>query len=202
MWADRNCVQNMSLTIDIDRFTRLKQTIAGKFAPRELPFLAEYLAGDDGEINYSMDGNLAVDQAGSQERQVKCIISGWFLLFDPVTLAPVRHTLNIRSALILVNDESGLPPLEMESETEDYIVCGAKMAVAGRVEEEILLGLPANAVNRGGMIDLLDNSAGKNTGIGQGASRKNLALAKVPVAEGRKISPFAKLAELKKTGKI
>ena len=184
----------MSLTIDIDRFTRFKQSVAGKFAPRELPCLAEYLAGEDGEINYSMVGNLVIDLAGGQERRVKCIIYGWFLLSDPMSLAPVRHTLDISSSLILVKHESELPLLEMESENEDYIVCGVNMHVAERIEEEILLSLPVQAVKRSGMI----NQQGKTKpGVGV-KSPKTAKISEASIAEGKKISPFAKLAELKK----
>ena len=183
----------MSLTINIDRFTRLKQSIAGKFSPQDLSGLVEYLAGGEGEINYSITGNLAVDLAGSQKRQVKCIIRGWFLLSDPVTLAAVRHMVDISSLLILVNDETELPPLEMESENEDFIVCGAKMDVAERIEEEILLSLPAHAVNRREMIESRVERA-----QGGGKLALNTIVSKAPVAEGNKIFPFAKLAELKK----
>ena len=88
----------MSKTINVDRFTRLKQSVTGKLAPAELPRLAQFLADEDGEISYTMTGNLAVDPAGGQERRVKCIIYGWFLLSDPVTLAPTRHSLDIASS--------------------------------------------------------------------------------------------------------
>ena len=184
----------MSQTIHIDRFTRLKQSVVGKFAPQKLPRLAEYLAGEDGEINYSLAGNLAVDAAGSQERRVKCIIYGWFLLSDPVTLDVMRHTLNINSLLILVHDESELPPLETESESEDYVVCGAEMNVAERVEEEILLSLPAHTVNRSGM----KNSRIERVENGEIKPAPSANTSNAPGTEGRKISPFAKLAALKK----
>ena len=181
----------MSKTINIDRFTRLKQSISGKLDPQKLPRLAEYLAGAGGEINYLMTGNLAVDLAGSQERRVKCIIYGWFLLSDPVTLAAVRHVLDVNSALIMVTDESELPPLEMESATEDYVICGAEMNIVERVEEEILLSLPAQTVNRSEMIAAHEGRKDKDAvGIAN--------TPKAAVADGTKISPFAKLAELKK----
>ena len=183
----------MSLTINIDRFTRLKQSIAGKFSPQDLTGLAEYLAGGEGEINYTITGNLNVDLAGGQVREVKCIIRGWFLLSDPVTLAAVRHMVDISSLLILVNDESELPPLEMESENADFIVCGAKMDVAERVEEEILLSLPAHAVNRR---DMIESRGEREQGVGKLAMKA--VMSKAPVADDNKISPFAKLAELKK----
>lgn len=184
----------MSKTINVDRFTRLKQSVTGKLAPAELPRLAQFLADEDGEISYTMTGNLAVDPAGGQERRVKCIIYGWFLLSDPVTLAPTRHSLDIASSLILVHDETELPPLEMESEDEDYIVCGSELDIAERVEEEILLNLPANAVNRSEMF-----APGSASSTGGGIGRvKTKVTADAQTAEGKKISPFAKLAGLKK----
>jgi uncharacterized metal-binding protein YceD (DUF177 family) len=184
----------MPLTLNIDRFTRMSQSVSGSFAPSELPNLAGYLAAPDGEISYSLVGNLAVDAAGSQERRVKCIISGWFLLFDPVTLDTVRHSMDISSSLILVDDESALPPLEMESENEDYIVCGASMIVAERVEEEILLNLPAQAVNRS---EALGSRQASTTGSTAKLVRTSIASESI-LAGGDKISPFAKLAKLKK----
>jgi uncharacterized protein len=183
----------MSQTINIDRFTRSKQSISGQISPEHLPRLAEYLAGEGGEIRYSVTGNVDIDAAGGQVRRVKCIIYGWFLLSDPLTLAPIRHDVQIDSSLILVNDESELPPLEMESEFEDYIICGTDMDIAERVEEEILLSLPSQAVSRIGMVETQGGSAG-NAGV---KPAKSKTLSTVAAVESRKISPFAKLAKLK-----
>ena len=194
MWQEKNRVQNMTKTINIDRFTRLKQSINGKLDPQKLPRLAEYLAGEGGEINYSMAGNLALDPSGSQQRRVKCIIYGWFLLADPVTLASVRYALDVNSTLILVTDESALPPLEMESASEDYVICGAEMNIVERVEEEILLNLPAQAVNSREMIASHD---GRKDGGAAGALKFANA-PKTAAADGAKLSPFARLAALKK----
>ena len=184
----------MSLTINVDRFTRLNQSLSGKFLPAELAGLSEYLAGEGGEINYSMKGTLTVDHSGSQQRRVKCIIWGWFLLIDPVTLAVVRHTLDIDSSLVLVEDESGLPPLEMESENEDYVVCGANMDVAERVEEEVLLSLPAQTVSYKAMIEIGLDRLGTGTNI----APENATKLNAPVTSGEKQSPFAKLAKWQK----
>jgi uncharacterized protein len=171
----------MSETIQVDRFTRLKQTVSGKFLPVQLPRLAEYLAGEEGELNYSLTGQQTSDAAGSQKRSVKCIISGWFLLFDPVTLQPSRHELAIESKLTLVRDETELPPLELELDDEDYVVCGGEMDVLAVIEEEVLLDLPAAQA------------------VGIATSGQKPAKQAAPAtAPGKKISPFAKLAELKK----
>ena len=176
----------MSDVILIDRFTRQNQSISGRFRPQDLPRLAEYLAGSDGEIVYSLTGSQSTDLTGSQKRCVKCIISGWFLLADPVTSKPMRHECGIESKLVVVGAESELPPLEMESDDEDYIVVGAELNVLERVEEEILLDLPAAFGGQIGPVGgpVVSANAGTRTVI--------------PVAATEKISPFAKLAELKK----
>lgn len=187
----------MSETINIDRFTRLKQSIIGTLATSALPGLADYLAGDEGEINYSLAGNLRVNLDGSQERRVKCIIYGWILLSDPITLAPVRHPLDIQSSLVLVKDESALPPLESESATEDYIVCAAEMNIAARIEEEILLNLPAHAINRREMLEAHadDPKPVKQAPVKQAPVRQASGQAVEPASH--KILPFARLADLK-----
>ena len=177
----------MSDVILIDRFTRQNLSISGRYCPRDLPRLAEYLAGPDGEIAFSLAGSLTTDLMGSQKRCIKCIISGWFLLADPVTSHAKRRECQIESRLVVVGAESELPPLEMESDDEDYIVCGAELDVMERVEEEILLDLPAAF---GGQIGPV---SGPKTVSSNTATR-----ATIPGAVAGKISPFAKLAELKK----
>ena len=184
----------MSLIINVDRFTRLKQSVKGRFLPVDLPGLADLLAGSEGEITYSLNGNLFVSLSGEQQRRVKCIIFGWLLLFDPVTLAAVRHPLDIASTLVVVKDESDLPPMEMESEVEDFIVCGVNMDVAERVEEEILLSLPAHAVSREETNDGRDERA---KSVSNKLTKRATTIQEPPSA-GKKISPFAKLVELKK----
>lgn len=173
----------MQAPVNIERFTRLKQTISGDFRPMALPRLASHLAGDEGEIRYALTGDEARDVTGSQKRTVKCIISGWFFLADPVSLQPVRYELSIESRLVLVRSEADLPPLEAEAEDEDYIVCGAELDVLERVEEEILLDLPAAS------------SGATHVAPAKAPKGKMAADPKETVA---KISPFAKLAELKK----
>ena len=102
--------------------------------------------------------------------------------------------MDIASSLVVVKDESELPPLEMESEGEDFIVCGLNMDVAERVEEEILLSLPAHAVRR----EETNNSRDERAKSVSNKPTKRVATIQEPVGAGKKISPFAKLVELKK----
>ncbi|MBL0122351.1 MAG: hypothetical protein IPP88_06335 [Betaproteobacteria bacterium] len=175
----------MSEIIQVERFTRQMQSISGTYAPGQLTRLAEYLAGADGEIRYALSGREVSELGGSQKRCIKCIISGWFLVTDPANLKPTKHHLAIESSLVVVRDESGLPPLELESEDEDYIVCWPEMNVMERVEEEILLDLPS-------ALAISPQPPGKREGFAS-------ANAGTPDnAPNARVSPFAGLAELKR----
>ncbi len=185
-----------ALLVSVDRMTRLKQVVEGKISPNQLPDLVEYLGSEQGEIEYRFVGNTLKDQSGTQKQQVKCIISGWFEIADALTLQPTKFTLNIASHLVLVANEEQLPPLEAESDDEDYIVCGADFDVLARIQEEILLILPASAP-RG----LLQPGESKNLTSRQSRLPKALKQsAMTGIAGETKQSPFAKLAALKKSG--
>lgn len=132
--------------IRVDAFTRRGETREGVMAPATLPRIRPFLAGDEGEIRFSLTGAQLNDAGGGRKRTVKCIISGWFLLFDPDTLEPVREAISIQSRLVLVSDESALPALEDEADDEDYVALGEQFAVADLIEEEILLDLPLWAI--------------------------------------------------------
>ena len=181
----------MSDTIQIERIIRQKQTISGKCRPSELAPLADYLAGEEGEIRYSFSGTEVTDAAGGQKRCIRCIISGWFLVSDPLNLTSARHDIDIDSRLVVVRDESALPPLQFESDDEDYIVCAGEMNVLERVVEEILLSLPT-AYMRG---DEPRVKAVKSSSVAATQSATTTRAANGAVA---KVSPFARLAELKK----
>jgi uncharacterized metal-binding protein YceD (DUF177 family) len=175
----------MSAIIQVERFTRQRQSISGSYAPGQLRRLAEYLAGAEGEILFTLAGHEDTDISGSQKRRIKCIISGWFLVADPGNLKPARHDFAIESNLVVVRDESGLPPLELESEDEDYIVCTSEMNVMERIEEEILLDLPSALAMQPKQVGKLAVFSTSNADMADNAPNA-------------RISPFARLAALKK----
>lgn len=183
---DRLPMMHMHQTIKVDSFTRLKHVCSGTVSPAALPRLTGYLASEDGEVSYAFTGNTRTDASGSQKNSIKCIIYGWFFLTDPNSLEPVRHDLQIESTLVVVKEESMLPPLDLETDDEDYIVCAGEMDLLERMEEEILLDLPATAIQSG------PSAAARKVAV-----KGNKASSAVP-AVTKKNSPFAKLAELKK----
>jgi hypothetical protein len=182
-----------STLVSVDRLTRLKQVVEGHFAPFELPELVDFLASTKGQVDYRITGNSLSDQSGRQQKRLQCIISGWFEVLDPVTLAPSRFELDIESRLVLVPSEEVLPPLEDEADDEDYIVCGQDFDVKAHVQEEVLLAIPTTTPRSQG---LPDTQLPKTLR----ATRQPDAVAgDVSAGAEAKQSPFAKLAALKKT---
>ena len=88
-----------------------------------------------------------------------------------------RHPVSIDDRLVLVEDESQLPPLEEESDTEDYLVVDGPLDVLELVEDAVLLALP-----------MMPRKPG-------------LEHAEAPAKDDPepKASPFAKLSSLKKS---
>jgi uncharacterized protein len=107
---------------------------------------------------------------------VSCIIEGFVFLTCQSTLEAFRHPISIDDRLVLVDDESALPPIEEESDAEDYLVAEEPMRVLELVEDAVLLAIPM-VPRRPGFEE--SQAAGK-------------------AERGRGDSPFAALASLKK----
>jgi uncharacterized protein len=73
---------------------------------------------------------------------VSCIIEGFVFLTCQTTLEAFRHAISIDDRLVIVDDESRLPPIEEESDAEDYLVADAPLDVLDLVEDAVLLALP------------------------------------------------------------
>jgi uncharacterized metal-binding protein YceD (DUF177 family) len=53
-----------------------------------------------------------------------------------------RHPVSIDDRLVLVDDESRLPPMQEESDKEDYLVADEPLDVLELVEDAVILALP------------------------------------------------------------
>ncbi|MCA2998851.1 MAG: DUF177 domain-containing protein [Rhodocyclaceae bacterium] len=180
-------------SVSVDRLTRLKQVVEGEFAPLELPELADFLASPNGQVRYRITGNSLPDQSGRQQKRLQCIISGWFDVMDPVTLAPSRFELDIDSRVVVVASEDALPPLEDEADDEDYIVCGQDFDLKAHVQEEVLLAIPTTTPRSRALPETkLPKSLRRSP-------QSDVAVGDVQVNVEAEQSPFAKLAGLKKT---
>ena len=159
------------LVIHPDRLTDKPIVFEGKVDLREFPRLEESVAGDRIDLKYKVIAGL-----DKQRRKVvSCIIEGFVFLTCQTTLEAFRHAISIGDRLVLVDEESQLPPIEGESDAEDYLVADGPLDVLDLVEDAVLLALP--------MVP-------RKPGLDEG---REAGVAKEP-----RESPFAKLASLKK----
>src|SRR5688572_15069143 len=124
--------------IDPERITDKPMVHTGKFLPADLERLEDSVADERGELRYELTAVL--DR--QRRKTVSCIIEGFVFLICQNTLEAFRHEISIRDRLILVDDESGLPAVEQESEDEDYVVADEPLDVRDLVEDAVLLSLP------------------------------------------------------------
>lgn len=159
------------LLVHPDRISEKPITFEGRVEIDEFPRLAESLANDSIDLKYKVIARL-----DKQRRKVvSCIIEGFVFLTCQLSLEAFRHDISIDDRLVLVDDESQLPPIEEESDAEDYLVADGPLDVLDLVEDAVLLALP--------MVP-------RKPGLDE---RREAGTAKEP-----KESPFARLASLKK----
>ena len=144
----------------------------GTFTPADLERLQDSVADERGELRYE----ITAVQDRQRRNVVSCIIEGFVFLICQNSLEAFRQEISIRDRLILVDDESGLPSVEEESEDEDYVVADEPLDVRDLVEDAVLLSLP--------MIPRKPGSEG---------------VAKPEPQREPGTSPFAALASLKKS---
>lgn len=154
-----------------DRLSEKPLVLKGTFSPGELERLEDSLANGDGELHYTVTARL--DHL--RRRVVSCMIEGFVFLTCQSSLEAFRFAISVDDRLVLVGSESELPPVEEESETEDYLVVEEPLDIRDVVEDAVLLALPMVPRKPG-----LDERATKGREV------------------VRKESPFAALASLKK----
>jgi uncharacterized protein len=159
------------LLIHPERLSSKPLVFEGTFTPAELERLEDSLAGPAGELRYRITAGL-----DKQRRKVlSCIIEGFVFLLCQSSLEQFRHEISISDQLVLVDNESELPAVELESDAEDYLVADAPLDIRDLVEDAVLLALPMVPRKPG----LEEAKGGEKDAV-------------------RKPSPFAALASLKK----
>ena len=121
-----------------ERLTAKPQLRKGTFTPAQLPRLADSLAGPEGELRYRITAQL--DR--QRRKVVSCIIEGFVFLTCQASLEAFRHEVSISERLVLVDSEAELPPIEEESDAEDYLVADEPLDIRDLVEDAVLLSLP------------------------------------------------------------
>lgn len=125
-------------TLYPERISDRPKTFQGRLALAEFPRLGESLANTDGEVRFVLTA-----QRDRQHRKiVSCIIEGFVFLTCQSTLETFRQDIRVDERLVLVDREEDLPPIQEESETEDYLVADAPLDVRDLVEDAVILALP------------------------------------------------------------
>jgi uncharacterized protein len=156
-----------------ERLSSKPTVLEGTFTPADLERLEESLANDAGELKYRITATL-----DKQRRKVvSCIIEGFVFLTCQSSLDVFRYGISVDDRLVLVESESELPPVEQESDAEDYLVADEPLDIRDLVEDAVLLALP-----------MVPRKPGLEEAKGGGER-----------PAGQKESPFAALASLKKS---
>jgi len=126
------------LEIHPERLSERPQVFEGTADLDDLPGLADLVADDRVELHYKVTARL-----DKQRRKVvSCIIEGFVFLTCQSSLEAFRHPVSLNDVLVLVDRESELPPVDEESDAEDYMVADGPIDVLDLVEESVLLALP------------------------------------------------------------
>ena len=157
--------------IDPQHLSSKPLVLQGTFVPADLERLEESLANGDGELRYTVTAQLDP----LRRKVLSCIIEGFVFLTCQTSLEAFRHDLSIAEHLVLVDDESRLPPVEEENDAEDFIVADGPLDIRDLVEDAVLLALPMMP---------------RKPGVEPAGEAE--------ASEEPKASPFAALAELKK----
>jgi len=126
------------LLIHPERISDKPLVFEGRVDIEEFPRLAESLATPEIDLAYKVTARL--DR--QRRKVVSCIIEGFVFLTCQTTMEDFRHGISIDERLVLVDHESSLPPIQEESDAEDYLVPDGPVDVLDLVEDAILLALP------------------------------------------------------------
>jgi len=159
--------------VDPQRLSEKPLVLEGTFKPGELERLEDALANGEGELHYRITAGLDPQR----RKVVSCIIKGFVFLTCQASLEAFRYEICVDDRLVLVDEESQLPPVDEESDTEDYLVADEPLDIRDLVEDAVLLALP--------MVPRKPGAQESREGGG------------TPAAE--RPNPFAALASLKKT---
>lgn len=153
-------------------FARNRKTLHGKIAVASLRRLRDQLFSDEGELEYTVRGELDPDA----KPMLHLAIRGMVQLRCQRCLGRLAFSLELESRLQMVQDESELGDVADEDEEADRIVAQSRLDAGVLLEDEILLVLPISPRHPEG-----ECQAGMRS----------------PASEGKE-KPFAALAVLKK----
>lgn len=172
----------MQQTIDTSELARSGSELHGEYPLAQLQRLGSLLA--------DCDGSLAWRLRGWRERAVDAVVQDFMALSIAATVrvacvrcnAPVAVELSAERAYRLVRSEAEAERLDLDDRQYDVLAGGRRFDLAGLVEDEAIMALPA--MPRHERCELP-------------AAAAKAAGAATPGAEGERTRPFAALGRLK-----
>lgn len=156
-------------------FARAAGQVQGQLAVSAMSRLQDQLAGDSGEVSYSVRGGLdALDRP-----QLELDVSGALKLLCAHCVKPLDYALDLHSRVLMAHP-GAVPQDDDDPESPEWIEAGPELDLQELVEDEILLGLPFSVKHAPGLCGSENQETpGKKTAD----------------------SPFARLATLLEPGK-
>lgn len=153
------------------KFAAEGRSLSRRIPLAELSRLADVLVETNGEVEYSLSGELGLDR----QPRLRLVASGVLRLRCQRCLGAMDWPLDIESVLQLVRPGALIPDGELEIDEFDAIEAMADMDVLSLVEDEIVLAVPI-------------------------APRHVSCEAPRPMGGADEKSPFAALGKLRKSG--
>ena len=131
------------IVINTHDFVRFTRSLHGKITFDECTRLKDYLADNQGKIEYKINGIL--DKNNNPILQI--IIKGVINLFCQRCLGELAHTLNLKSTLVLAENKEELSYLDKDESVEG-ILAASDLDIIELIEDEIILSLPISPRHR------------------------------------------------------
>ncbi|MBL78614.1 MAG: hypothetical protein CMH70_00890 [Nitrosomonadaceae bacterium] len=125
------------IVIDAHDFVRFSRSLHGNITLDKCTRLKDYLANNRGDLKYEINGILNKND----QSILQVIVKGEINLLCQRCLSEFAYALNLKSDLLLVNNEEELSYLD-EDESIEGILATSDMDIIELIEEEIILSLP------------------------------------------------------------
>jgi uncharacterized protein len=124
--------------IDGFEFASAGRSLRGAWPIRDFPRLQDFLAADEGEVAYEVDG--VRDERGRPSLRVRA--QGAMKLRCQRCLEPLAFEVSADELLVLAGSQAEIDAEPADVNAADRVVAAKEMSVRDLVEDELILALP------------------------------------------------------------
>jgi uncharacterized protein len=128
--------------IDTSEFARRGATLSARQSPADFPRLRELLAGDEGEIAWSLDGERRPRPEGGSDLFMRLGLSGEVWLECTRCLQPVSARIDEQRLFKLALTETQAEREDAQADDYDVLAGSPRFDVLELVEDEAMMALP------------------------------------------------------------